>query len=236
MLKILEIIGELAFKLIKNNWTAIIKYLKSLEVIKLTLIFGIAMSGAVFFMVCHKDQMFVSKFKKELANTPQTIDQNSKEDRIIKSMLEYSKECKDFGYFTFIRIEYDEPKMEMQIKYAVGYRNNKEIPIVISERILNKKYVVSNELKDILLSSKEGLVHFLKRVDIDDYYSTLVPFNVLFKTLNGDYDNYKYIPVVHDQLGLIILIGYLDLNKANQHCNDITIDAILEDLFKGYKS
>lgn len=198
-----------------------------------TCVVSILCLSALYF---NRDYLFNSKFKVEINEVPQTIDQNFKEDLLVKTMLLRSQDCLKTGFFTFIRIEENKnkDKIDLQFKYIVGL-NKEELPIVMVSRYLHKRYPISSALVKVLKESTEGESATLYKDRISHGQHPLEPFSTILQILNKDYSNFKYIPIFHKRLGLIILIGYIDIPSNQEKCNSLEITAILEELYRIYK-
>lgn len=205
------------------------------------LIFGVGTSTVtiMIFLFFFKEDLFFFKFKSEINYIPQAIDQNLKEIDVISNMLLFSKECPK-GFFTYTRIEASGEKIYSHFKHIIGFKDGKNEPFdllgshVSKEKIFHKRYSASEDLKDTLLSSIEGKIYTLHKGDIEDHSGSLEPINMLFKYISTKYTNFKYVPIFHKHLGLIILIGYLEIDD-NLNCSSLEVEAYLDKLYRIYR-
>jgi hypothetical protein len=235
-----EVISENRSKIVKNITTYI-----TVKTISLFIIVPIAVIITVYALYINRDSIFIDKFKLDIQDIPQSIDQNLKEDLVYSTMIEYTKECKDNGIFLFYRIEMKDQYVDLQVKHAIVYDNIKNIPINLIEgnlklkRYLTKRNKASNSLQQILTDAKEGNIYVLEKRFIDSIGSEiktpLEPFLSSFKLMHDSYYSFKYIPVFHKKLGLIILIGYLDSTINQGQCKPHDIAVMLENLYLMYK-
>ena len=245
MLKFLNVLGELLASIMAQNKEQA-KYIliklfsvKNLVII-LILIITILISGIILYF--NKDTVFSIKFKNEINHIPQSIDQNLREDSLISHMHSYSKECGNQGYFIYYRIEVRENLIDLQIKHIIGYSEevNASINLLTKDirlkRYTTKKSKASNRLQEILLSVREGYLYYLDRDKIENLDSHLEPFLSSFSLIESKYVGFRYIPIIHNRLGLIILLGYLEINTLNKACSSSDISVMLEEMYRKYKN
>jgi hypothetical protein len=200
-------------------------------------------SATVYVLSINQETLFIDKFKKELNNIPQSIDQNIKEDTIYKMMGEYVQECQSNGTFLFYRIEIKQNVIDLQIKYAVQYDNleSKSKDIIQHnlklQRYLTRKNKASKDLNELLISITEGSIYVLDRQDIASSIKPfLEPLASSFSLINKGYLRFRYIPIFHKKLGLIILLGYLEAQSDTNTCTTHDIEFMLDKLYGIYKN
>lgn len=241
--KFLGLLGEVLFSVWKRNKEVIIEFstkIISLKTLYLMFFIFLISSVAGGFMYVFRDDIFNLKFKSEVQHVPQSIEQNLKEDLVVSFMQTYSKECEDQGYFLFYRIEVRGKNIFLQVKHIIKYVKNSDSFSVLSndtklKRFLVKKSKASEALNEILLKSEEGKIYNFDRNSIETLDGILDPFSSSFKMINSSYKGFKYIPILHDKLGLIILIGFLEVQHTHTHCSNSDVSVILEDLYRKYK-
>ncbi len=244
MNKLWGVLEDILITVLKKKKYVIVQFLSSLFKLKnlLILFWGLIASGLIGVIIyIYKDEIFILKFKEEVHNIPQSIEQNIKEDLIIGLMKEYVKECGGQGVFLYSRVEVKNQMIDVQVKEILGYNPTIKTSINLLEldvklkRFMLKKSRASNSLTSLLLEAKEGKVYVIDRGWMEVNSVNIEPFSNAFYMLHREFVGFKYITVLHNKLGLIILFGFLEFPSNEKLCNNVDIHIMLEDLYKKYK-
>jgi len=203
-----------------------------------TILATIVIGTAIYFL---EPQKMISYFKDKQTHIPQSIRQNVIETNILGKMFDYSKACGESVYVFYARVEVvNVVRMDFQCKHLVKTIGI-ETKDLLSENTkyslkprIYKREEINTNLKDFLLTNKDGNIYDLSYNVVNDNRNPLEPLKILFHHIKYDY--IRYVPIYDEEIDLILLIGFIVENKDLLTCDTYNLDAYLDEMHQEAKN